>query len=97
MFSNLISYMISIIVSTESPCKTPNRKEGVCVFVRDCKKLSDMIINYRNLSPSDQEFVRKSRCSSTGVTIKVLIKWKNEIKKVRKKNKKKKEKKKEKK
>ncbi|XP_060849912.1 venom protease-like [Rhopalosiphum padi] len=62
----ILTFMIGMVTAQSSnECNTPNFEKGVCIDVKSCPKLLNLIENQRHV-PSVLDFLRKSICGFEG-------------------------------
>lgn len=49
-------------ILSERACRTPNNENGLCIPLRDCESLYEIILNIRRSSIAQQDYLRRSQC-----------------------------------
>lgn len=78
MFSNLplaIIFLIAHNAAAQESCHTPSKKPGICINLKNCSALFDILIREKPLSESSLNLLRKSQCGFEGKDPKVCCEF----------------------
>lgn len=53
---------IKLLLFVDKKCETPNNISGICIPLRDCDPLFQMLLKKTNLTLSERNFLRQSQC-----------------------------------